>query len=259
MLDVHVDDVVEVMVGQRARLADRLADLEPRDWSAPSRCALWDVADVVAHLTDTPRWVVEMATAPPTQARPPFDPEVTPHEFVLTHRGRERADLLDDLATGTERLGAVLRERAEPLLWLGMAHYPPALAAAHLLWDSWLHARDILLPLGLDCAADPDELEVAAGYGLLLASLGGHEAPVAVDLQGADTMPLRFDIRPDAGLAVVRVDEECAQAHVRGDAAAVVDALAGRAVLSEVLTGRDEAVAALGRMSAAWRSGAGST
>ena len=37
-------------------------------------------------------------------------------------------------------------------------HVPIRLLASHALWDAWVHERDILLPLGMVPAEEPDEI-----------------------------------------------------------------------------------------------------
>ena len=43
-------------------------------------------------------------------------------------------------------------------------HVPLRAVALHALWDSWIHERDILLPLGIGAVEEADEIASCLGY-----------------------------------------------------------------------------------------------
>jgi Mycothiol maleylpyruvate isomerase N-terminal domain len=70
VIDVALADPVEVLRAQRARFTQRLRRLPTHAWGAPTRCELWDVADVVAHLADGNRRARPTWPEPKTPRRP---------------------------------------------------------------------------------------------------------------------------------------------------------------------------------------------
>ena len=60
----------------------------------------------------------------------------------------------------------------------------------HALWDAWIHERDIVLPLGLAPAEEPDEIAGALAY---VAALG----PAFLALNGS-TRVATLDVRATA-------------------------------------------------------------
>ena len=47
-------------------------------------------------------------------------------------------------------------------------HIAIGLVAIHALWDSWVHERDMLIPLGLDPVVDDAEMEACLVYAAAL-------------------------------------------------------------------------------------------
>ncbi len=78
------------------------------------------------------------------------------------------------LAAARGLAAAGVEEEADtPLGWV-----PWPLSLNHLLWDSWLHERDLLLPLGAAPAPDPREVALVGSYQLV--PLGSILARVGV-------------------------------------------------------------------------------
>jgi hypothetical protein len=117
-------------------------------------------------------------------------------------------------------------------------HVSARLLLAHALWDSWLHERDILEPLGLAPPIEPDELLAATWYTLVVAALQGGLLDDAAPAGPGPAMPidvtLRFEELPDdalrieidTGVRVTRTDGGDALAS--GAAVDLVESLAGR-------------------------------
>jgi uncharacterized protein (TIGR03083 family) len=239
-------DIGEQLVRHRTRLVSRLAPLDEVGWHRPTRCHLWDVADVVSHMTDTNRWVLaSLAHAnDPDQPLPfeSFDNRVTPHQFVLEARGRTPADLLQDLRVGTEAVTRALSAASTadfPLVASPLGRYRPALLVQHLMWDSFLHARDILVPLGLDTDHADDELHAATVYALLFAGIvmGPFDEQVTADVVLHDRVERRYRLHLGG---VVRIgplgaSEGSATCRLEGPTLSLLDGLAGRGRLDEVM------------------------
>ena len=153
-------------VRQRRRFESLLASLDDDQWSAPTRCKGWDVADLVAHLISVNAfWALSIAqglAGRPTRYLEEFDPVVTPGQLVAEARGTPPHELLDNLVASNDRLLSLV----EPLDDLGwsqpaecpVGHLPVRLVLQHGLWDGWIHERDVALPLGLPVTVEPDEV-----------------------------------------------------------------------------------------------------
>ncbi len=240
-LDLETTELVtDLMVRQRSRLAEHLSALDASDWQRPTRCERWDVRDVVLHLLDTDRWTT--AALDGTDRTPSvlerFDPRVTPHEHVLLARQNPPAAPAEALLASSETLAARLRtaeQQGSPAMgWVGGMRYAPGLAVLHLLWDSWLHERDLQLD---DGPSDPATMVAVEAYALFLAM-------ASVSRRLPEGTELRFVVHLDDRVYDVRAGEtayvgampphdspEPAPA-LSGPGIAVVEALSGRRELA---------------------------
>jgi uncharacterized protein (TIGR03083 family) len=169
------------VVQQRQRLVEVLGQLSDDEWSHPSRCDAWTAQDVITHLNSTNGfWAFSMGQAvagEPTRFLASFDPVASPAELVDSTQGTPPAATFEAFRTSTEDMVRVV-EALDDDAWacLGEAppgHVPLSLVADHALWDSWVHERDILLPLGRVPVEDDREvltcLRYAAALGQALA------------------------------------------------------------------------------------------
>jgi uncharacterized protein (TIGR03083 family) len=232
------------IVAQRRRLEALLRDLSEAEWHQPSRCAGWSVQDVVTHLHSTNGfWALSIQAGlggEPTQYLGAFDPVASPAQLVDQVQGTPVEETMEQLASGTAALAAVV-EGLDADDWDVLAEAPPGhlpvrLVADHALWDCWVHERDIALPLGRPVAVEPDEvltcLRYAAALGRAFERSTGSCEPSEVVLEVAD---------PDARI-VVSAGVDDVRVH---DGPAPDDALvgAGDAVeLLEMLSTRDAGV-----------------
>ncbi len=239
------------VAGQRRRFAAAVGLLGDDELSAPSRCAGWTVADVLRHGV----WADEALRrtwAGDRSLEEGIDPRRTPDEFVRAERtvpdaevaGRfcaSSAEMVGELeSAGTDRFGAPALSPIGDVPWW--------LAAVHLGWDSWIHERDVLVPLGLAGGGDPSETRTVLAYGLVLASFFAGRDPLDVAVG-----PVR--LRRGGGMTeawAVGADDgrpgHLGAAELSGDPAATVDALSGRGRLPDVLAGAPEVVTRLGGM-----------
>ena len=145
------------LVRQRRWVASTLAAFTDEQWSHPSRCEGWSARDVLVHLDGTNAfWTLSLAAGlrgEPTRFLATFDPVTSPATSVAQSRDQTPTEVLARFTESTEAL-ARLVESFDPADWTVLAEAPPGHLAAsvvahHALWDSWIHERDILLPLGI--------------------------------------------------------------------------------------------------------------
>lgn len=159
------------LIRQRRRLAETLGRLSEQQWSHPSRCDGWSALDVAIHLSSTNAfWEASIRSGvagAPTEILASFDPVATPAQMVATS-DQGAADVVDSFTASTESLATLVDELA-PSDWELLAEAPPghvsvSVVAHHALWDSWIHERDILLPLGETPPEVPDEVIASLRY-----------------------------------------------------------------------------------------------
>jgi uncharacterized protein (TIGR03083 family) len=232
----------------RARFGEALAALGDDEWTTRSRCTEWDVRGVVAHLVTVDQfWVFTMSMAQageePGKVLLHFDPSTSTNPMVGPLLELSNRELLDRYLAGTEVFTAAVAGFT-PADWTKrgespLGHLPARYLFGHAFWDSWLHERDALLPLGITPAIEPDEVRATTGFALLFAGLQGGVLDDALAVGPGPDAPvdanLRFDEFPDAplhltvdrGVQVGRGDPGSAVAA--GPAVDFVDAFTGRA------------------------------
>ena len=236
------DDQRAPVTRQRRRLEAALADLGTDDWAAPSRCDGWSVQDVIAHLVGVNAfWNASVragAAGTPTRVLTGFDPAATPPLMVGPMRSLTPAEILDQFVASNDAfLGAIAE--LDDVAWSMPAetpagHVPIRVLAHHALWDSWVHERDVALPLGLTPAVEADEvlsaLRYAAALGPALGILGGEAFRGAYALETTDP-ECRIELNVDDSVAVhdgsVFPDAPC----LRGDAVEMLETLSLRTPL----------------------------
>lgn len=254
-VDVVVDDdfgsVVEPWVRHRRRLLAALTALSDDQWKAQTRCDNWDVRGVISHLVTVDGFWTMVLTAAlardtPTTFIRGFDPSTGTDALIAPMIDLPPDEILEQLAGTTDRIIATV-ERFGPDDWSARAeapfgHMPARLIMGHALWDSWLHERDILVPLGLAPPVEEDELLVATWYSLVVGGLQGglidDPEPVGAVAEQPIDVTIRFDDLPgwpvrveiDTGVRVTRGDESDAIAS--GAAIDLVESIAGRSPVS---------------------------
>jgi uncharacterized protein (TIGR03083 family) len=242
-LDLPLGDPAVPLLRQRHRLAALLADLDEQQWAAPSRCEGWSVQDVIAHLVTTNQfWAFSVAAAlggEPTRFLATFDPVASPAELVDAVRSHppERT-LADFVATNGALADAVGGLDDDGWSAIGEAppgHVPLRAVALHALWDSWVHERDVVLPLGLDPVDEPDEitggLAYCAALAPALAVAGGSTRPGAIVVEATDP-DVRFVVEVGESVAVHAGAAPDGALLLTGPAVELVEALSFRAPLT---------------------------
>ncbi len=176
-LDGPPSAILEPTTRQRRRLLDAVAAFGDEDWAHPSRCDGWTNRDVIVHLDSTNAfWAFSITAAlqgEPTRFLATFDPVASPAELVAGSQGVSNQEALDKFRASTTALLDLLSSLEEDS-WSQLAEAPPGhisinAVVHHALWDSWIHERDILLPLGITTAEEPDEVSACLRYAAALA------------------------------------------------------------------------------------------
>jgi hypothetical protein len=158
-----------------------------------------------------------------------FDPNTTPHEFVVAARETPDEAVRDGYIASSEEMAndmqASTAERwGEPSI-SPLGAVPWWMSALHIFWDSWLHERDVLLPLGVRPPEEPNEVEPVFAYALALAGrmLNGE---IETEIGGVRIVTKVSDEESRAILAGGRVTVTPLTPHA--DVAPMIDAMAGR-------------------------------
>ena len=250
-LEGPVSDPTVPLLRQRRRLADVLQGFDDAQWSTPSRCDGWSVRDVVSHLVDTNGfWALSIGAARagnPTRMLAEFDPVATPAMLVDAGRGSSPDDVLRRFVESTDALADAVAgldddawaTRAESPL----GHAPLESVLLHALWDSWIHERDVLLPLGIEPVEEDDEvvasLRYAAAIGPALSATRRSQRSGALMVEATEP-DVRFVVEVSPTSVVVRPGEAPASAaRLAGRAVDLVEGLTYRAPLAHDLGSDD--------------------
>ncbi|MCP4434617.1 MAG: maleylpyruvate isomerase family protein [Actinomycetia bacterium] len=241
-------ELVKPWVRHRRRFQASLELLSDEQWRATTRCDDWNAMDVVWHLVTADQfWQMSIASGTagtPTAFLAGFDPAATPGQVAAAAAKDTTAETMAAFAAVNDSFIATV-EAVSDDAWDRMAesplgHVPAQLALAHAFWDSWLHERDVLLPLELEPAVEPDELWCATTYSLFAAALQGglphDDQPVGPGPEGDITERVTFDEFPERCLEV-SIGDDVTVTEVDDGAPSVGSALA----LVEAFTGRVEA------------------
>lgn len=199
-LDGDLSLIADTAMRQNRRLGALLGTLTDEQWSHPTRCSEWDVRDVIVHLGITNQFWALSVTAGlegnPTRFLADFDPVASPRQMGAGNVDSP-STVLEKFLEASNRWCAVVADVSTEG-WRQTAEAPPGHVSVgavvhHALWDSWVHERDILLPLGETPTEDSDEVLMSLRYSVALAST------LAIS-QGADqTGSVTFDVaQPDA-------------------------------------------------------------
>lgn len=252
---LEVDDTLGPVVApwraHRERLVRELEALTDEQWRAPSRCDGWSVQDVVSHLVSADQfWVVSLLAATdgsPTEILRDFDPAGTPEDLVAPTRADPPAEVLDRFRAGTAVFVATV-DGLDEAAWAAVGespigHVPVPLVLAHAHWDSWLHERDVLVPLGSAPPVEPEELAVATWYALGIGAVQGglldDPEPVGPGLDDPIDVTLAFDDLPDLALRL-RIGRRVELS--RGDPDRAVEAGSALALVERFTGRRDDPV-----------------
>lgn len=196
-LDGDPAAVAEPCIRQRRRFLAMIQDLDDDEWSHPSRCDGWSARDVAVHLASTNAfWEIAIRSGSdgsPTEMLARFDPVATPARMVADST-LSIDEIIETFATSSESLAQLLLE-LRPTDWTAHAEAPPghlsvSAVVHHALWDSWIHERDIALPLERTPPVESDEviasLRYVAALTPALALAAGASGTARFDVSGSD-------------------------------------------------------------------------
>jgi uncharacterized protein (TIGR03083 family) len=234
------------LLRQRRRFAKQLSTFTPEQWGAASRCVGWRVQDVVAHLTSTDQFwhfaVSSGLAGTPTRMLESFDPKAVPAALVDAVRDAPAADALAAHVEANDAL-CTLFESLDDAGWDAVGEAPPghlsiSALAHHALWDSWVHERDVLQPLGIAQDEEPDEVLACLRYAAALSPAFALQA----DAARAGALALVVE-RPSAQVLVTVGDDVLVTDDgpppgalvLRGDAVELLEALSVRRPLHQAV------------------------
>ncbi len=243
----------------RERLSAMATEFGPENWQAPTRCEGWSAREVIAHLVVVDGfWVLTMGNGlagnEPSRFLAGFDPSSSTDALTADAAGVDDAALAERFVAGTDALsnvvatldGARWSNRAESPL----GHLPMTMMVGHTFWDSWLHERDILEPVGRAPVVARDELRAVTWFSLAFAGLQGgmpaDPAPVGPGPDGPIDITIQFDELVDTPLRLqldrgLRVSiGEAGTAVPGGSALAFVEGMTGRVPVESTLAGLPE-------------------
>jgi hypothetical protein len=241
-------EVCRILADRRRLFTEVARSIPASGWDMRSRCAAWSIHEVVRHVRD----VTLISVARLEQKGHPFgttqfDPRTSPAEWMRQSDGEKPQDTLDDLELlflREEDLFARWADAGSPAVVSGplrrKVHW--SVVSIHILWDCWMHERDICIPLGISRAQSEDELRLMVMYSLMAAS-----APAAWTHDYVD-VALGLAGSPDGTYEVSHSSDDVyvyagGSAQLHGPMEAVVDSLAGRGPeLGKVLGGSGDAV-----------------
>lgn len=228
-----MDELLAAVAAQHAELDGLLAGAAPADWSRPSPCEGWDVADVVLHLHQTDELAlaslrgqldasIETVTGADAEAV-----DRSAAESVAAARGLAAGEVLDRWRASAAALRAELAG-ADPhrrVQWVVGTLSVHTLAATRLA-ECWIHTTDVAAALGTEVPAT-DRLRFVARLAWRTVPYAfahaGEPAPGAVgfDLVGphGDAWTFGMDADPPTVVLGPALDL-CLVAGQRRDAAA---------------------------------------
>ena len=237
-IDRHGDVEGVAVCKQRRRLESLLTGLGDDAWRSASRCDGWCIQDVVAHLVGVNRFWEASVSAGLAGTPTRFDPAAHPPMMIEPMRALTSADVLDQFVTSNDgflaALGALDDRQWSMPAESPIGHVSIRLLAQHALWDSWVHERDIAVPLGLTPPNEPDEVGLCLRYAAALGpaltigdanAFSGELAVVATDPEVCFTLEVGESV-------AVRHDSPRARTPcLSGRAVELIEALSIRAPL----------------------------
>lgn len=235
--------LVELLAGHHERLIATWQSFTPAQWAHQSRNTEWTVHHTVRHVADAMDRVKAAANGEPTLDKNDFDPRSTPTAWLTTSEGESPGATIERFAEASASHRASISDRltsgdnARERTVYGTAHW--TVNVVHVLWDSWLHERDVLLPLGQPARSSHEEERLVGLYGLLMALVPsmrfGQSVSSTVQLCGLGIRTI--EVSCDAS-SLRSAEVPAVATAISGAMPAVVDALAGRGgAVADVLPG----------------------
>jgi uncharacterized protein (TIGR03083 family) len=245
---------LRALAGQRKRFAATAATFTDEELASPSRCDGWTVADVLRHLV----WVdttMRQIWSGDESAVTAFDPRTTPNVWVQADRAVPDQEIRQRYLSSSETMIHELESAdssrfGDPSL-SPLGRVPWWMSAVHCGWDSTIHERDALMPLGHVIDPASDETTPCLAYSLVLASLFcGRDflsvqiGPVHVNRDGSLVTASAAGQHPETRIGAQPSLEGLTV--LSGSPVQTIDALSGRGLLSSALSGDEIIIDRLG-------------
>lgn len=245
-VSLDAEELVGLLAGHHRRLIDAWRGFTPAQWAHPSRNTEWTVHHTVRHVADGMDRVAAAVNREPVLDAIDFDPRSTPELWLVASEGESPTATIVRFEAASTRFRAGIGDRlaagddTHDQTVYGTAHW--TVNVAHVLWDSWLHERDVLLPLEQPVASSEGEERLVGLYGVLVALVPSmmFEQPIGatVQLSGIGTRTIAATC--GAG-GVVSAEVPTVADAIAGPLPAAIDALAGRGgAVADVLPGAPE-------------------
>jgi len=177
-------EVVPGLVTELEDFGTLMATLDAAAWATPTRCAGWAVSDVASHV------VGSVADVVAGRLEGLGSPEVTARE-VAERKGKSPAELLQELAEATKLAGEIAASFDDATWDLrAPGGYEGTLGqGVEAIWyDTYLHADDIRVALGVPSARGPGLRASVHHVAAELAKAGWGPATLAFD--GIEPVPV---------------------------------------------------------------------
>lgn len=236
---VDSEQLLLILAAHHARLIRGWREFTADQWDGPSRNSGWSVHETVRHVADCIERGAAAADPDDVASLDQFDPRSTPNEWLegssdeTSEATIERFDVAARRFRDRVRTRLAIDDDARATTVYGEAHW--TMNVAHLLWDSWIHERDVLLPLGIEQRSPGSEERLVGLYGVFMSAvpsmLFDQEMAATVELVGhhRSTLSLSLD-----GQEIICEEEVGAAATAMGDLGPALDALAGRGLPVDV-------------------------
>lgn len=228
------EQLLSILMGHHDRLIAGWRGFTQEQWERASRNARWTVHETVRHVADVMEQGVAAADGDDDlESLHQFDPRSTPNVWLEGSDGESPAVTIERFDVAARRFRDAVGNRlasdddAPATTVYGEAHW--TMNVAHLLWDSWIHERDVLLPLGIQQRCPASEERLIGLYGVFMSAVPStlfeQTMSTTVELVGQDrwTLSLSCD-----GRQIVCAETPGAAVVATGELGPALDALAGR-------------------------------
>jgi uncharacterized protein (TIGR03086 family) len=134
---------------------DRVAEVAPDQWDAPTPCEDWDVRALVNHVVSEDRWTAPlMGGATIAEVGGRFDGDLIGYNPTAAAT-----------AATAEAYASVVQEGAlERVVHLSFGDTPAEEYVRQLLADHLVHAWDLAVAIGVDSSLDPEVVQACAEW-----------------------------------------------------------------------------------------------
>lgn len=240
------EELIDLLAVHHRRLIATWQGFAPAEWEHQSRNTEWTVHHTVRHVADAMERVAAAVSGHPALGESDFDPRSTPAVWLTASEGESPAATIDRFAAASTSFRTGISDRLESgdkahdRTVYGTAHW--TVNVAHVLWDSWLHERDVLLPLGQPAPCSEAEERLVGLYGLLMALVPSmmFEQSISSTVQLSGIGLRTIEVSCDGG-SLVSSEVPAVAAAISGVMPAAVDVLAGRGdAVADALPGAPE-------------------